>query len=80
MAVVPGVYDDIASGGWLSLFVFTEESYNEDADVAARMLTFHGTPHKDPATGSANAAFAVHLRSLGGSGTVIVEQGFEMAS
>ena len=55
------VYEEIASGGWLSLFVFTQEAYNEDADVAARMLTFHGTLHEDPATGSANTAFAAHL-------------------
>ena len=78
VSVDPAVYADIASGGWLSLFVFTEETYNEDADVAARMLTFHGTLHEDPATGSANTAFAAHLRSLGGSGAVVVEQGFEI--
>ena len=34
---------------------------------------------EDPATGSAKTAFAAHLRSLGGSGMVIVEQGFEIA-
>ena len=68
VAIDPAVYDDVASGGWLSLFVFTEEAYNEDADIAARMLTFHGTLHEDPATGSANTAFAAHLRSLGRSG------------
>ena len=78
VAIDPGVYSDIAAGGWLSLFVYTEETYSEDADVAARMLTFHGTLHEDPATGSANTAFAAHLRSLGKSGAVVVEQGFEI--
>ena len=78
MTIDPAVYDDVASGGWLSLFVFTEEAYNEDADIAARMLTFHGTLHEDPATGSANTAFAAHLRSLGRSGALVVEQGFEI--
>ena len=72
------VYREISAGGWLSLFVFAEEPYNGDADFAARMLTFHGTPHEDPATGSANAAFAAHLRALGRRGPVVVEQGFEI--
>lgn len=78
VAIDSGVYDDVSSGGWLSLFVFTKETYNEDADIAARMLTFHGTLHEDPATGSANTAFAAHLRALGRSGAVVVEQGFEI--
>ena len=77
-AVDPGVYEDVAAGGWLCLFVFTEEPYNDDADFAARMLTFHGTLHEDPATGSANTAFAAHLRSLGKRGRIVVEQGFEI--
>lgn len=75
----PAVYREVAAGGWLSLFVFAGEPYNEDADFAARMLTFHGTPHEDPATGSANAALAAHLRDLGRRGPAIVEQGFEIA-
>ena len=74
----PAVYREIAAGGWLSLFVFAEEPYNEDADFAARMLTFHGTPHEDPATGSANTALAAYLRDLGRRGPAIVEQGFEI--
>lgn len=71
-------YRDIAAGGWLSLFVFAEQPYNDDADFAARMLTFHQGLHEDPATGSANAAFAAHLRSLGKGGRLVVEQGFEI--
>ena len=74
----PAVYRDLAAGGWLSLFVFAGEPYNGDADFAARMLTFHGTPHEDPATGSANAALAAHLHALGRRGPAIVEQGFEI--
>ena len=54
-----------AAGGWLCLFVFTEDAYGDDADFAARMLTFHQTLHEDPATGSTNTAFAAHLRSHG---------------
>ena len=72
------VYREVAAGGWLSLFVFAEEPYNEDADFAARMLTFHGTPHEDPATGSANTALAAYLRDVGRRGPAIVEQGFEI--
>ncbi len=79
IAVDPALYRELAGGGWLSLFVFSEQPYNEDATCSARMLTFHhGGLHEDPATGSANAAFAAHLRSLGASGRVVVEQGFEI--
>ena len=78
VVVDPAVYEDVAAGDWLSLFVFTEEAYSDDAHFAAHMLTFHGTLHEDPATGSANTALAVHLRSLGRSGPVVAEQGFEI--
>ena len=33
----------VAAEGWLSLFVFAEDPYNDDAHFAARMPTFHGT-------------------------------------
>lgn len=78
VAVDPAKYREISGDRWLSLFVFVEEPYSGDADFAARMLTFHGTPHEDPATGSANAAFAAHLHALGRRGPAIVEQGFEI--
>ena len=59
------LYEDISAEGWLCLFIFTEEAYGDDADFAARMLTFHNAMlHEDPATGSVNTAFAAHLRSL----------------
>lgn len=78
IAVDAALYRALAAGGWLSLFVFCEEPYSEDATYSARMLTFHHGLHEDPATGSANAAFAAHLRSLGAGGRVVVEQGFEI--
>ena len=78
LAVDPDEYRELAAGGWLSLFVFAAEPYNDDADFSARMLTFHAGLHEDPATGSANTAFAAHLRALGVRGPVVVEQGFEI--
>jgi trans-2,3-dihydro-3-hydroxyanthranilate isomerase len=33
---------------------------------------------EDPATGSANSAFAAYLRELGSLGDFVVEQGFEI--
>jgi trans-2,3-dihydro-3-hydroxyanthranilate isomerase len=53
--------------------------YSPDADFAARMMFFDGVGmREDPATGSANAAFASYLRDRGVSGRRIVEQGFEI--
>ena len=78
IAVEPIVYDDVAEGGWLAVFAFAEEPYNHDANFAARMLTVNKGIREDPATGSANTAFAAHLRSLGAGGRFIVEQGFEI--
>ena len=73
----PDVYEDIATGGLLCVFVFAKETYNDDADFAARMFLDKGL-QEDPATGSANTAFAAYLRSLGVSGEIVVEQGFEI--
>lgn len=78
VAIDPAAYRELAAGGWLSLFVFAAEPYNDDADYSARMLTFHRGLHEDPATGSANTAFAAYLRVLGSRGSVVVEQGFEI--
>lgn len=64
------------------VFAFTEDAHSEGADFAARMFFDSGGPREDPATGSANAAFAAYLRALkgiSGSGvSFIVEQGVEM--
>ena len=78
IAVDPAVYDEVAAGGWLALFAFTDEPYNDDADFAARMLIPFDGLREDPATGSANTALAAHLRSLGIEGRFVVEQGFEI--
>ncbi len=71
------VYDDLAGGDEPGVFVFTEGAYGDDAHFAARMFHHRGL-REDPATGSANTAFAAHLRSLGVAGRIVVEQGFEI--
>ena len=71
------LYDDLAGSGELGVFAFTEGAYNDDAHFAARMFHHRGL-REDPATGSANTAFAAHLRSLGVQGNIVVEQGFEI--
>ena len=76
-AVQTGVYDDLAGEDAPGVFVFANDAYNHDADFAARMFHHRGS-REDPATGSANTAFAAHLRSLGVHGNVVVEQGFEV--
>ncbi|MXY63787.1 MAG: PhzF family phenazine biosynthesis protein [Gammaproteobacteria bacterium] len=71
------MYDDLAGRGELGMFAFTEGAYHDDAHFAARMFHHRGL-REDPATGSANTAFASHLRSLGTQGRIVVEQGFEV--
>ena len=78
IAVDPAVYEEVSEGGWLAVFAFTDEPYHDDADFAARMLIPFDGLREDPATGSANTAFAAHLRSLGIEGRFVVEQGFEI--
>ena len=78
IAIDPTVYEDVAAGGWLAVFTFTEEPYNADASFAARMLIPFNGLREDPATGSANTAFAAYLRCLGVGDRVVVEQGFEI--
>jgi trans-2,3-dihydro-3-hydroxyanthranilate isomerase len=61
------------------VFIFTSESYGPDADYASRMYFHSGNVREDPATGSANSAFAAYLRDLrGGAFDVVVDQGVEM--
>ena len=62
----------------LGIFLFSAEAYQPDADFAARMFFDANGWREDPATGSANAAFAAYLRALGTAGRFIVEQGFEI--
>lgn len=77
------VRDELAEGGFLATFVFAPEAYSADADFAARMFFAAAGAREDPATGSANAAFAAYLFARGESSepnnTIIVEQGFEVA-
>ncbi len=61
------------------VFVFTDEPYTEDADFAARMFFESGGVREDPATGSANSAFAAYLKDLRGEAfTATVDQGVEI--
>lgn len=61
------------------VFVFSEEPYTDDADFAARMFFESSGVREDPATGSANAAFAAYLRKHRGAlGDVVVDQGVEI--
>jgi trans-2,3-dihydro-3-hydroxyanthranilate isomerase len=61
------------------VYVFTSDSYGPDADFASRMFFNSGGLREDPATGSANTAFAAYLHDLrGGEFDVVVDQGVEM--
>ena len=61
------------------VFVFTSDSYGPDADFASRMFFNSGGVREDPATGSANTAFAAYLHDLrGGEFDVVVDQGVEI--
>ena len=75
--VRPDAYDDVVGSDEIDVFAFTEGAYNEDADFAARMFHHRGS-REDPAIGSANTAFATHIRSLGMRGGIVAEQGFEI--
>jgi len=66
------------------VFVFSGDSYGPDADYASRMYFHSGSYREDPATGSANCAFAAYLKELkaeegkGDSYEVVVDQGVEI--
>ena len=76
-SVQTAAYEEISGGEELAVFIYTDGGYSDDADFASRMFHHRGT-REDPATGSANTAFAAHLRSFGKRGSFVVEQGFEM--
>jgi trans-2,3-dihydro-3-hydroxyanthranilate isomerase len=62
-----------------AVFVYCRGGRGDAADFAARMFFFDGAAvREDPATGSANSAFAAYLQRLGYSGSFTVEQGVEM--
>ena len=61
------------------VFLFTAEAYERGADFASRMYFESAGVREDPATGSANCAFARYLQDLQGNiGRVVVDQGVEM--
>lgn len=61
------------------VFVFCSEPYGPDADFASRMFFESAGVREDPATGSANTAFAAYLRAHRGPlGDVVVDQGVEI--
>jgi trans-2,3-dihydro-3-hydroxyanthranilate isomerase len=61
------------------VFVFTSDAYGPDADYASRMFFRAGGLREDPATGSANTAFAAYLKQLrGGAFEAVVDQGVEI--
>lgn len=61
------------------VFAFTDEAYDDSADIAARMFFESNGPREDAATGSANSALAAYLHRLGiADGSVVVDQGVEM--
>jgi trans-2,3-dihydro-3-hydroxyanthranilate isomerase len=60
-------------------FVVCRRGHSADADFAVRHHFFDGSGvREDPATGSANSAFAAWLRARGETGSFVVEQGFQM--
>ena len=73
------IHAGIAKDAFLGVFVFTQQGYSRDAHFAARMFFNANGWREDPATGSANAAFAAYLRQRGIIGEFVVEQGFEIA-
>lgn len=73
------VHAAIAGDRFLGVFAFAQPGYSRDADFAARMFFEANGWREDPATGSANAAFAAYLYARGVTGEFTVEQGFEMA-
>ena len=75
------LYDKYLADGFdlQCVFVFTSDSYSADSDFAARMFFRSPGLREDPATGSANSAFAAYLKDLrGGEFEVVVDQGVEI--
>ena len=72
------IRDRLAGDADVATFVFAEQAYSDDAQFAARMFFAAQGTREDPATGSANTAFAQYLKDRGRQGAVIVEQGFEI--
>lgn len=73
-------FDEITAGdGGFSVFAFSADSYTPDSDFAARMFFAVDGIREDPATGSANAAFAAYLCELEPRPReLVVDQGVEI--
>jgi len=64
-----------------AIYVFTPDAHSPGGDFASRTFFHAGSLREDPATGSANSAFAAYLREHRGPGSgfdVVVDQGVEM--
>ena len=62
----------------VGVFLYCPDTPDADCDFCARMFFQADGWREDPATGSANAAFAGMLRSAGRAGRLTVAQGVEM--
>lgn len=61
-------------------FVVCEQGMSAHSQFTARMFFHDGASvREDPATGSANSAFAAYLQSLGRRGSFRVDQGYEIS-
>ncbi len=77
--VDPAVHARLQKGGpFLGVFAFAPAAADPEADFAARMFFNAFGWREDPATGSANVAFAALLRAAGTEGRVVVDQGTQM--
>lgn len=70
----------LAAGHSMScVCVFSSDSYDDSSDFAMRVFFDAGGIREDPATGSANSAFAAYLKAHRGAlGRVTVAQGVEI--
>ena len=73
-----GIRSPLDSSQPMFVFAFTDEAHTPEGDFAARMFFDANGWREDPATGSANTAFAAYLRALGYGGAFVVEQGYEI--
>ena len=76
--VDPEVHGRAIGARAMGVFLYCPGTPDADCDFRARMFFQADGWREDPATGSANAAFAGMLRSAGRTGRVTVAQGVEM--
>jgi trans-2,3-dihydro-3-hydroxyanthranilate isomerase len=81
LAALGRVQVDLArtAGKYAWPFIVCRRGHSPQSDFAARKFFFDGSQtREDPATGSANTAFAALLKSRGETGQFVVDQGVEM--